>query len=85
MHKYGGSEFGFLAETDEGIAVVLKGSKSPVVWVVKDSVYATMWRVRSLDGRLSAMANKVRAKDAALDHAASAMRVWAETLARRAG
>ena len=33
--------------------------------VIPDETYPTMWRVRSPDGKLSDMVNRVRAKDAA--------------------
>ena len=58
-------------QTADGLAVVLPGSKRAIVHVLPDLTYPTMWRVRFPDGRLSAMANKPRAKDAALLHAAS--------------
>jgi hypothetical protein len=58
-------------QTSDGLAVVLPGSKRAIVYVVVDETYPTMWRVRFPDRRLSAMANKPRAKDAALLHAAS--------------
>lgn len=34
--------------------------------IVQDEKYPTMWRVRSPDGSLSDMANRTRAKDAAM-------------------
>ena len=55
----------------EGLAVVLPGSKRAIVYVLPDLTYPTMWRIRFPDGRLSAMANMSRAKDAALLHAAA--------------
>jgi hypothetical protein len=58
-------------QTAHGLAVVLPGSKRAIVHVLPDLTYPTMWRVRFPDGRLSSMANKPRAKDAALLHAAS--------------
>jgi hypothetical protein len=41
------------------------------VYVLPDMTYPMMWRVRLPDGRLSAMANKSRAKEAALLHSAA--------------
>jgi hypothetical protein len=58
-------------QTAEGLAVVLASSKRAIVYVVPDLTYPTMWRIRFPDGHLSAMANKSRAKDAALLHAAA--------------
>jgi hypothetical protein len=58
-------------QTADGLAVVLPGSKRAIVHILPDLTYPTMWRVCFPDGRLSAMANKPRAKDAALLHAAS--------------
>ena len=58
-------------QTADSIAVVLPGSKRAIVYVLPDLTYPTMWRIRFPDGRLSAMANKSRAKDAALLHAAA--------------
>jgi hypothetical protein len=77
-HRYGGSEFGFLREDVRGIAVVLNGAKRPIIWVVRDATYPDMWRVQFPNGRLSTMANKVRAKDAALGHAAAILNGRAE-------
>src|SRR5262245_25328065 len=37
--------------------------------VVRDEKYSNMWRVLFPDGRVSDMANRTRAKDAALGHA----------------
>ena len=42
------------------------GSKAPVISVVPDKVYATMWRIKQRDGRLSDMVNLSRARDAAV-------------------
>jgi hypothetical protein len=58
-------------QTATGLAVVLPGSKRAIAHVVPDTTYPMMWRIRFPDGRLSAMANKPRAKDAALLHAAA--------------
>ena len=58
-------------QTADSIAVVLPGSKRAIVYLVADETYPTMWRIRFPDGRLSAMANMSRAKDAALLHAAA--------------
>ena len=40
---------------------------TPVLHVVKDETYPTMWRIRLPDGSLSDMVNLTRAKDAARD------------------
>src|SRR5437868_4852609 len=43
----------------------LYGKGKPVVTIVPDAKYPAMWRVRLPDGRLTDMANRTRAKDAA--------------------
>jgi hypothetical protein len=58
-------------QTAGGLAVVLPGSKRAIVHVVPDTTCPMMYRIRFPDGRLTAMANKPRAKDAALLHAAA--------------
>jgi hypothetical protein len=63
--------------TAEGLAVCL--GKSRIVHVVRDALHPTMFRVLTHDGRLSDMANKTRAKDAALVHAASILNAHQDT------
>ena len=41
------------------------GSKAPVISVLPDKIYPTMWRSKHRDGKLSDMANLTRARDAA--------------------
>src|SRR5215471_11009801 len=41
------------------------GSTRPLISIEPDSKYPDMWRVRLLDGSLSDMVSRVRAKDAA--------------------
>lgn len=41
------------------------GKKSPQIEIVPDEKYPGMWRVRKLDGTLTDMVNRTRARDAA--------------------
>jgi hypothetical protein len=63
-HVYG---YGDLAWQKAGYAWALHcvGKQDALLHVVPDGVYPKMWRVRSLDGRLSDMANISWARDAA--------------------
>jgi hypothetical protein len=45
------------------------GSKTPVIAVVPDKIYPTMWRIKHRDGKLSDMVNLTRARDAAITFA----------------
>jgi hypothetical protein len=44
----------------------LRGKGKPIMTIVPDAKYPSMWRVRLLDGRLTDMVNRTRAKDAAI-------------------
>jgi len=48
-----------------GKRLVPSGKRSPAVEIVQDAKYPAMWRVRTPDGKLSDMVNRVRARDAA--------------------
>jgi hypothetical protein len=50
----------------DGDALRLNSKGRPVVRIVLDAVHASMWRVELPGGRLSDMANRTWAKDAAL-------------------
>jgi hypothetical protein len=49
-----------------GNTLCRKGQTTPVVTVVTDQTYPSMWRVQYPDGSLSDMVNRTRARDAAL-------------------
>jgi hypothetical protein len=49
----------------KGDGVHLDGKGRALVRIVSDATYAGMWRVELPDGRLTDMANRTRAKDAA--------------------
>lgn len=48
-----------------GNGLCLLGRKAPVVTIVNDPQYPSMWRVQRPDGSLSDMVNLTRARDAA--------------------
>jgi hypothetical protein len=55
-------------------AVYLTGqfkTKTPVVEIVQDKKYASMWRLKYSNGKLSDMVNFIRAQDAAQYYAQS--------------
>ena len=52
--------------TWRGDELFRQGSRHPVLCIERDGTYPSMWRVRRPDGSLSDMANRTRAKDAAL-------------------
>src|SRR5215472_4108934 len=51
---------------ENGFALHRWQTKTPLLHVVPDTVHPGMWRIRSLDGRLTDMANLPRARDAAV-------------------
>ena len=51
--------------TWKGDKLYRNGSIHPLIGIEPDSKYPDMWRVRLLDGSLSDMMSRVRAKDAA--------------------
>jgi hypothetical protein len=59
----------------KGDALSLDGKGRAVARVVPDQTYAGMWRVELSGGRLSDMANKSRAKDAAISLALQSLNV----------
>jgi hypothetical protein len=58
-----------------------QGSRAALLSVVPDARYPGMWRVQFLNGRLSGMVNKTRAKDAGISIALQLL----EASERRAG
>jgi len=48
-----------------GNDLCLIGQRTPIVSIVQDSRYPSMWRVRHPDGRSTDMVNLTRARDAA--------------------
>jgi|SRR5262245_19748181 len=57
-------------------------ARRKLISVVRDEKYSNMWRVLPPAGRVSDMANRTRAKDAALGHArrmVDAAQNWSET------
>jgi hypothetical protein len=56
-----------------GFTLHLRQAKSPLLHVVPDNTYSGMWRIRLSDGRLTAMVNLTRAKDAGLSVALASL------------
>src|SRR5688572_15626071 len=52
-----------------GFSLNLDRRAAPLLHVVPDQTFASMWRIRFPDSRLSDMVNLTRAKDAGLHHA----------------
>jgi hypothetical protein len=57
----------------KGNSLHLYGKGKPVVTIVPDGKYPSMWRVRLPGGELSDMANRTWAKDAAVSIALSTL------------
>jgi hypothetical protein len=50
----------------EGNELFLKGFSRPLLSIVLDAKYSSMWRVRVPKGRLTDMVNRTRAKDSGI-------------------
>jgi len=57
--------YGRNSVTWKGDGLHVGGKGVPVVTIESDARFPSMWRVRLQDGRLSDLANRTRAKDAA--------------------
>jgi hypothetical protein len=52
-------------ESELGWEVKRVNGRKPLMYLVRDSVYPTMWRIKQLDNALSDMFSLTRAKDSA--------------------
>jgi hypothetical protein len=65
----------------KGDELFVVGRRKPVLRIVPDARYPTMWRVQRPDGSLSDMANRTRAKDAARSVALGTLNASAQSCA----